>query len=61
MLRNLQVIFEKYQSIPVEIFLEPLIKQIKIGENKTYIINVFDIEFFNGTVRHRKLRVAVGL
>lgn len=31
MLRNIQGIFEKYQTIPVDIFLEPFIKQIKIS------------------------------
>lgn len=61
MLRNLQVIFEKYQSIPVEIFLEPFIKQIKISESKSYLVNIFDMEFINVAVRHRKLKVTIGL
>ena len=42
MLRNFQNIFHKYQTIPVEIFLEPFIKQIKISESKSYDVNIFD-------------------
>lgn len=30
MLRNFAYIISKYQSIPVDIFLEPFVKQIKI-------------------------------
>ena len=33
MLRNFGSIMQKYQSIPVDIFLEPFVKQIKIKEN----------------------------
>ena len=33
MLRNIGFIMQKYQSIPVDIFLEPFVKQIKIKEN----------------------------
>ena len=61
MLRNLQAIFEKYQTIPVEIFLEPFIKQIKISESKSYLVNLFDIEFIYVAVKHRKLKVTIGL
>lgn len=61
MLRNMQVIFEKYQSIPIEIFMEPFIKQIKISESKSYLVNIFDIEFINEAVKHRKLKVNIGL
>ena len=61
MLRNIQNIFEKYPTIPVDIFLEPFIKQIKISESKSYVVNIFDMEFINVAVRHKKLKVGVGL
>ena len=61
MLRNLLVVFERYPTIPVEIFLEPFVKQVMISENKSYEVNIFDFEFITSAVRHRKLRVNVGL
>jgi hypothetical protein len=41
--------------------LEPFIKQIKISESKSYLVNIFDMEFINVAVRHKKLKVAIGL
>ena len=61
MLRNLSNVFSKYQSIPVEIFLEPFIKQIKTRESKSYFVNIFDMEFINVVTNHKKLKVAIGL
>lgn len=57
----MQVIFEKYQSIPIEIFMEPFIKQIKISESKSYLVNIFDMEFINVAVKHKKLKINIGL
>ena len=61
MLRNIQKIFQRYSTIPVDIFLEPFIKQIKISESKSYLVNIFDMEFINVAVRHKKLKVGIGL
>ncbi len=41
--------------------MEPFIKQIKISESKSYLVNIFDMEFINVAVRHKKLKVAIGL
>lgn len=61
MLRNITHIIRKYQSIPVEIFLEPFVKQIKIKEHESYFLNVFDLEFIAEAVAHPKLRPEVAL
>ena len=45
----------------MEIFLEPFIKQIKISESKSYLVNLFDIEFIYVAVKHKKLKVTIGL
>jgi len=57
MLRNFSSIITKYPTIPIEIFLEPFVKQIKIRESKSYFLNIFDMEFINIVVSHRKLKV----
>ena len=61
MLRNFSHIMGKYPSIPVDIFMEPFVKQIKIKENESYFLNVFDLEFINSAVTHRKLSAEVAL
>jgi hypothetical protein len=53
-LRNFGELFKKFHSIPVNILLEPLIKQIQVGE-KNYSINVFDMEFLMICAEHPKL------
>ena len=61
MLRNFGYIIGKYQSIPVDIFLEPFVKQIKIKENESYFLNVFDLEFITSAATHRKLSPEIAL
>lgn len=46
MLQNFKQLFEDFQSIPVAILLEPLIKQLQIRQNVSYFINTYDVEFF---------------
>jgi hypothetical protein len=43
MLRNFAHLMNKFQTIPVEIFLEPFVKQVKIRESKSYFLNIFDM------------------
>ena len=57
LIKNFQNIFTSFYNIPIEILLEPLIKQIQVTENISYIINVFDIEFFNILASHPRLSV----
>lgn len=55
-LRNFENIFSSFSSIPVDIFLEPFAKQLKISEGKTYILNVSDMEFILASIQHHKLK-----
>lgn len=55
-LRNFGELFNKFQSIPVNILLEPLIKQIQVGE-KNYVINVFDMELLMICAEHAKMNI----
>lgn len=61
MLRNFAHIIHKYQSIPIEVFLEPFVKQVKIRESKSYFLNIFDMEFILVLVNHRRLRPDIAL
>jgi hypothetical protein len=61
MLRNFSSIISKYPTIPIEIFLEPFVKQVKIRESKSYFLNIFDMEFINVVVNHRKLKPEIAL
>ena len=38
-------VFKNVSSIPIGIMLMPLIKQIHLSMEKTYKLNVFDLEF----------------
>lgn len=31
-----------YPSIPVDLLLEPLLRQLSVSEGKSYILNMFD-------------------
>lgn len=55
-LRNFSELFYRFQSIPINILLEPLIKQIQVGE-KNYVINVFDMEFLLICAEHAKITI----
>eukprot|EP00825_Cyclidium_porcatum_P011874 TRINITY_DN16144_c0_g1_i3.p1 TRINITY_DN16144_c0_g1~~TRINITY_DN16144_c0_g1_i3.p1 ORF type:complete len:441 (-),score=70.91 TRINITY_DN16144_c0_g1_i3:109-1431(-) len=57
-LRNFIFIFKKFQSIPCEIILQPLIKQIQVSEqSQSYQLNLCDMEFFNMVAQHPKLKL----
>ena len=60
-LRNFQQVFRNFTSIPVDIFLEPFAKQLKISEGKTYILNVSDMEFVLSSIKHGKLKVKTAI
>lgn len=60
-LQNLKLLFEKFQSIPSFIVLEPYIKQIRISEGVTFFYDIFDFEFFETIARHPQLTTANGL
>jgi len=52
---NFQYLFENQQTIPLNLLLEPLIKQITISENVTFFYKVFDFDFFTVVAKHPKL------
>lgn len=57
-LKNFCYIFKKYQSIPCEIIVQPLIKQIQVSEQtQSYKINLCDLEFFSMIAQHPKLKL----
>jgi hypothetical protein len=37
------------------------VKQVKISESKSYFVNIFDMEFMQIAVKHKKLKVNIGL
>ncbi len=61
MLRNFRDIFSKYQSIPVDVLLEPLVKQLQVSEGSSYLLNVFDIEFLRDVAQHAQLKIKSGI
>ena len=61
MLHNFTYIINEFKNIPIDIFLEPFVKQIKIRESKSYILNIFDMDFINIVVGHPKLKGEVAL
>lgn len=53
--------FKKYQKMNSLIILEPLIKQINIRYNMSYIINTFDIQFFENICQHKSLNATISI
>ena len=47
--------FQSLYQIPVQLLLNPLIRQIQEGYNKSYHLNLFDIEFFKISVGHPQI------
>lgn len=54
---NFQYIFERSNTIPIGILIEPLVKQILITESVTFNFNVFDFDFFSSLARHSRLNI----
>ena len=60
-LKNVQSIFKRVNQIPVGIFVEPLIKQIKISDKGTQAMNTFDYEFFLELTRHPRTNIKLAI
>ncbi|EAR95077.2 hypothetical protein TTHERM_00640050 (macronuclear) [Tetrahymena thermophila SB210] len=56
-LLNFSRAFKKFNTIPTEILLEPLIRQIQVSQNSSYILNICDIEFLRISSTHPKLKL----
>jgi hypothetical protein len=54
-------IFERINTIPIGIMVDPLIKQIQITEGITFKFNVFDFDFFTCLAKHSRLTVKNGI
>lgn len=52
---NLAKFYDLQPKIPIGIVLEPLVKQLQIGENDTYIYNSSDFSFFAKLANHPTL------
>jgi len=52
---NLLGIYQKHPSIPVSFVIEPLIKQLQMSENDTYVYGCIDFDFFSKIASHPKL------
>lgn len=52
---NLAKFYDLQPKIPISIVLEPLVKQLQIGENDTYIYNSQDFSFFAKLANHPTL------
>ena len=54
-LQNFCSLFESQASIPLNLLLEPFVKQITMTENVTFFYKVFDFDFFTTVAKHPKL------
>lgn len=60
MLRNFMIVFAKFQSIPVDISLEPFVKQIHVSQSN-FFMNIVDIEFLQAACKHRNINIKLGV
>lgn len=54
-LNNFRIMLVQYPSIPVDLLLEPLLRQLAVSEGKSYVLNLFDFEFLIEAARHPRL------
>jgi len=54
---NFRIILEDFNTIPLNVLLDPLIKQIRSSEGITSFFNLFDLEFFEIVAKHSKLSI----
>jgi hypothetical protein len=58
---NLRRMINQFQTIPVDQLVQPLVKQLQLSEDVTYMLNVFDIELFQSVCVHPKLSPSSGI
>ncbi len=61
MLLNITEIFMKNLSIPVDILLGPLLKQIRVSEGISFSFKLFDFHFLSRISRHPKLSLKTAI
>ena len=59
--KNLEYILSNFESIPLDVFLIPLLKIISEKSKESYFFNTFDFEFFNVVINHPKLTMKLAI
>lgn len=60
-LKNFASIFFDFPEIPISILIEPLTKQIQVNDELIFIINVYDVDFFDFCSRHSKMNLKLAI
>lgn len=62
-IKNFENILSEFSEIPIEILLDPFLRQIQVKEEKVNELNIFDIDFLDKCSRHSKMdeRLAIML
>lgn len=55
LLNNFITIFETLENIPMNILVEPFIRQIQVMDQNQFVYNVFDFNFFTYIAKTEKL------
>ncbi|KAL4446642.1 hypothetical protein ABPG74_005580 [Tetrahymena malaccensis] len=56
-MNNFITVYETLESIPLNILIEPLVRQIQVTDNVSYFFNVFDFNFFAYISKNDKLQL----
>ena len=54
-------LYQNFDIIPINILLEPMLKQIETSQYHDSSFNVFDFDFFLFIAAHRKLTLPTGI
>ena len=60
-LRNISSVFAEVPSIPVDVVMGPLMKQVRVSEGISFSFKIFDFNFLTGVARHPKLSVKIAI
>ena len=60
-LDNFGDILKNYPTIPIDLLLEPLLRQLISSEGRSYVLNVFDFEFIVEVCRHPRMEASFAL
>ena len=53
--------FAEVPSIPVDVVMGPLMKQVRVSEGISFSFKIFDFNFLTGVARHPKLSVKIAI
>lgn len=60
-MRNFMRVFERVESIPLAILIEPFVRQIQLSESISFSFNVFDMEFFMYVSKNPRLQLKTAI